>query len=102
MSPIVIRSIPTCQSQYAYIASILDPEMHLECAKGGDQDARRSFLADSPTAPALAESPFLQRLLPADDVPQARPCRRTGAAHGLDRAPHCLACSLDAQARLVS
>src|SRR6266436_9030341 len=101
MSTIPTRSIRTCQSRNAYIASTLDPEMHFECAKGSDQDARCRLLADPPTAPALPERPFFQRLLPADDVPQARARRGSWAAHRLDRPPHRVARAFDAHARLV-
>jgi hypothetical protein len=39
ISPIPIRSIRICQLQNACIAISPDPEMHLECAERGDQDA---------------------------------------------------------------
>src|ERR1700738_1781698 len=48
ISTIPIRSIRACQSQNVVIAIPLDSEVHLECAKPCDQDARRGFLADPP------------------------------------------------------
>ena len=76
-------------------------EMRFERAERGDQYAGGGFLADPPPAPALPLRPFLQRLLPAEHMPQARPGRRGDAADRLNGAPHRAASGLDAQPRAV-
>jgi len=73
-----------------------DSKMRFEGAEGGDQDARGGFLTDPTPAPAPLQGPFLERALPAEDVPEARPRRRREPADRLDRAPHRRARRLDA------
>src|SRR5436305_7475092 len=75
--------------------------MGFERTEGGNQDAGRCLLAYAPPAPTLLEGPFLQRLLPAKDMPYARPPRGAEAAYSEDRAPHHLARILDARTRFV-
>src|SRR5204862_2161397 len=67
----------------------------------GDENARGRFLADPAPAPALLERPFLERALPAQDMPQTRPTRRRDPANRLDGAPDLPARRLDAQPRPV-
>src|SRR5579863_6377156 len=76
--------------------SMCDSKMRFEGAEGGDQDARGGFLTDPTPAPAPLQGPFLERALPAEDVPEARPRRRREPADRLDRAPHRRARRLDA------
>src|SRR6266851_3570455 len=71
--------------------------MRFQSAERGNQNARRGFLADPAPAPALLESPFLERALPAEDMPEAGSRRRSDPAGRLDRAPHRGARRLDAQ-----
>src|SRR5260370_31761706 len=63
-------------------------EMRFQRAERGNQYAGSGFLADPPPAPALPLGPFLQRLLPAEHMPQARPARRGGAPARPDRTPY--------------
>ena len=76
-------------------------EMRFERAERGNQDAGGRFLADPPAAPALPLRPLLQRLLPAEHMPQARAGRRGDAADRLDGAPYRAAGGLDALPRAV-
>ena len=76
--------------------------MGFERTERSDQDAGSRFLADAPPIPPLLEGPLLQRLLPAEDVPNARAAGGTKAAYGEDRAPYHLACVLNARAGLIS
>src|SRR6266852_2747226 len=76
--------------------------MPLESAERGDEDAGGRFLADSAAAPAPLKRPFLDRTLPAEDMPEARPRRRGDAADHLDRTPHRVARRLNPQARRVA
>src|SRR6266851_5998255 len=75
--------------------------MRFQGAERGNEDTRRGFLADPAPAPALLEGPFLERALPAEDVPEARPRRRAEPADRLDRTPHRIARRLDAKRRAV-
>jgi hypothetical protein len=76
-------------------------EMRLEGAERSNQNARRGFLADPASAPAPLQGPFLERVFPAEDMPQARPRRRSDPADRLHRTPHRRARRLDAQPRAV-
>src|SRR5580692_8982096 len=76
-------------------------EMRFERAERGDQYAGGRFLADPPAAPALPLGPFLQRLLPAEYMPETRPGRGGDAADRLNGAPHRAAGGLDARPRAV-
>src|SRR6266568_7930290 len=71
--------------------------MRFQSAERGNQNARRGFLADPAPTPTLLESPFLERALPAEDMPEAGSRRRRDPAGRLDRAPHRGARRLDAQ-----
>src|SRR3954469_20213057 len=72
-------------------------EMRFQGPKRSDENAGRGFLTDAAAIPALFDSPCLQRALPADDMPDARPRRRGDPADRLDRPPYRVACRLDAQ-----
>src|SRR5215469_9288980 len=76
-------------------------KMGFERAERRDQDARGGLLADPPAGPALSEGPFLERALPADDMPQARPRWRGNPPDRADRPPHRNARRLDPQSRRV-
>src|ERR1700674_4522101 len=76
--------------------------MRFERAERGDENARSGFLADPAPAPALPERPFLERALPAEDMPETRSRRRGDPADRLDGMPHRGARRLDAQPRPVA
>ena len=69
--PSCISSIRICQSENCCFNN--SAKMRFQGAERGDQDARRRFLAHPAPRPPLLQCPFLERSLPANHVPQARP-----------------------------